>query len=272
MFSSTQSVTEAGSGRRGARPEDKLTGLPVTIQSIKKAAQESSEQGTDLKFFGFKPTMLLLVAGVESAEKSQTLCTMTLNDTTGKLQARYYGTDEAQLASMTEGKYMVLFGTVCTVPSLHLTVNGVREIESADEISYHMLECAHSALKLMKVQGDQPMTPSPKKPVPAKEALGDKGDEPMEMSPEKLQMPQALAKTPEAPVVEKAMTEGELREAITNLLKQLSEAAGETGVDIAEISGKLPSAKRSEIQAILVKMEQDGDAFKTIDDDHFSTF
>merc|ERR1712217_216801 len=66
------------------------------------------------------------------------------------------------LEEITIGRYISAFGNMRTAPAPHFVVTGMRVIGSADEISYHMIESAHAALKLQRGVTD-PATPPPKK-------------------------------------------------------------------------------------------------------------
>merc|ERR1719356_2124454 len=77
---------------------------------------------------------------------------MTLNDSTGRLKARYFVSDPqvGELESITAGAYVSVFGSVRTAPAVHLAINGLRLVHSADEVSYHMIEVAHAMLLLQR--------------------------------------------------------------------------------------------------------------------------
>merc|ERR1719401_1126118 len=74
----------------------------------------------------------------------------TVNDATGRIKTRYYITDKQPqaLAELMSGQYVSMFGNVRTAPTVHFVATGMRIVTSADEVSYHMIECAHAALKL----------------------------------------------------------------------------------------------------------------------------
>merc|ERR1711956_73606 len=72
------------------------------------------------------------------------------------------------------GQYVSLFGNVRTAPEFHFAVAGIRPVRTADEVSYHMIEVAHTAMRLQDgsasaVQNAQPR--SPKTPEPKKTGL-----------------------------------------------------------------------------------------------------
>ena len=56
-----------------------------------------------------------------------------------------------------------MFGNVRTSPTKHFVATGMRLVESMDEVSYHMIESAHAALKLQHCSSDTtPMSPKNK--------------------------------------------------------------------------------------------------------------
>merc|ERR1712227_206946 len=80
------------------------------------------------------------------------------------MKARYYITNEQSksLDDICVGCYVHMFGNVRTSPTPHFAATGIRKVQSADEISYHMIETAHAASKI-KRGFREPATPSPKK-------------------------------------------------------------------------------------------------------------
>merc|ERR1712217_338376 len=103
-----------------------------------------------------------------------------------------------------------VFGNVRTAPLPHLAATGVRLVQSADEVSYHMIEAAHAALKLQKVRAEPAIATTP--------ASKHRAEEPV--SPQKeIQPIVAVSTAPtastSAPSPEKAALEGsQLRDAI----------------------------------------------------------
>merc|ERR1711933_679457 len=84
-------------------------------------------------------------------------------------------------------------GEVRASPVQHLAVKGMRPLESADEVSYHMIEAAHAALNLQKNSAGRqtdPSTPASKKEHAVASATSADND----LTPEK--------KQPGAPIVE----------------------------------------------------------------------
>merc|ERR1719401_1196383 len=141
-----------------------MTVLPVTCSSILEAVTKSDGDDSEIRFFGTEPGMLLLTGQVEVLSQSSGNVQFTLNDSTGRVQARYYvqGSD-IELEAIEAGKYVTIAGQVRTSPALHISVTTMRLVQSADEISYHMIEAACAALKLQRGRLE-PSTPMPKRP------------------------------------------------------------------------------------------------------------
>merc|ERR1719382_199426 len=148
------------------RQEVKETFLPVTIRAIELALQRRGDTGEDLKFHGCaEPQMVLVVASVESVSKQAASLEVVLNDATGRMKGRWFLVDpqDGELERIVPGSYVSAFGEVRASPVQHLAVKGMRPVESADEVSYHVIEAAHAALKLKtKSAGkeQEPVTPS----------------------------------------------------------------------------------------------------------------
>merc|ERR1719401_2640419 len=139
-----------------------MTVLPVTCSSILEAVTKSDGDDSEIRFFGTEPGMLLLTGQVEVLSQSSGNVQFTLNDSTGRVQARYYVQgSNMELESVEAGKYVTIAGQVRTSPALHVSVTAMRLVQSADEISYHMIEAACAALKLQRGRLE-PSTPMPK--------------------------------------------------------------------------------------------------------------
>merc|ERR1719277_2582874 len=150
MFADSQGNVAgmAGAGAKQERKEEKMTVLPVTCNVIANAVSKAGGDDSDIQFFGTEAGMLLLVGQVESVSQTASSHEFTLNDSTGRFQARYYvqGSDAGHEA-VEAGRYVAVAGQVRTTPAVHLSVTTLRLIKSVDEISYHMIEVAHAALK-----------------------------------------------------------------------------------------------------------------------------
>merc|ERR1719336_2755791 len=114
---------------------------------------------------GVEAGMLLMIGVVEAWSRQAMSVEFQLNDGTGRLKARHYLTDGQPRDSeeLSAGQYVSVFGNVRTAPELHFAVAGIRAVQSADEIAYHMIEVAHAAIKLQK-SPSQPKSPKTLEP------------------------------------------------------------------------------------------------------------
>lgn len=270
MFANSQGLTmgfSQGTGSQEAkkRQEEKVNCLPVTIRSIEIALKQSSDVGGEVKFYGEEPGMLILVACVEAVVKQNTSCEMTLNDSTGRIKARFYQGEGSSLDDIAVGRYLNLFGQVRTAPAMHFAVTGFSQIESADEISYHMIESAHAAVKLQKGKFE-PTTPSPKKPVNVQSTTtASIAPVPMDLTPAKIE---SAAPSLSAVSSKVSLSGDELKNAVLNYLKDVSPAAGDTGIASDDICKYFLASKSDEVKTTIKALVADGEVFTTIDDDH----
>jgi len=244
-----------------AKQEDRQTCLPVTIRVIETSLEQCSSNGGEFLVHGAEHGMLILVAAVESLTKQSTSMELSLNDGSGRMKARYYITNDQSksLEDMCVGCYVHIYGNVRTSPSPHFAATGIRRVQSADEISYHMIETAHAALKLKRGLRE-PATPSPKKVTSA--TLMETPVEPM--------------KTAVAPVANMVssppatqLSGAALSSAILTVLKNEADSHPE-GSALASVLTQMMPSSGEEVKKALEKLVDDGEIFTTIDDEHFS--
>merc|ERR1719396_123225 len=147
--SHSQGEAAAGASKK-ARVEEKTTCLPVTVRAIENALAERSQDGKELLFYGSEPGMLVLVGSIETITKSTASLEMQLNDATGRIKVRHFVAEAPpkDVDAMEPGRYVCVHGNVRTTPVVHFSALGVQLVHSADELSYHVIESAHAALKL----------------------------------------------------------------------------------------------------------------------------
>ena len=107
-------------------------------------------------------------------------------------KARHYVTDRQQvqgLDDLASGRCVCASGNVWTAPQLRFAVTGMHPVKSADEASFHAVEAANAALRLLR-GWYEPTIPAPQK---ARAAMGSV-TAPMGLSPVKL-MDQSPVKT-----------------------------------------------------------------------------
>jgi len=261
------------------KPVKQETCLPVTVRSVEVAIEQCAEEGGELKFFGSEPSMLMLVAVVESCAKQGTNFEFTMNDATGRMKARYYVTTERaskELDNIRPGSYISMYGNVRRSSTVHFAVTGLRVVRSADEISYHMIECAHAAMRLQK---SRPVV-EPSTPVPRKHATSA-GDG-MEISPaketEQVARPATLepvslnTAAPSAKVQEPQDLAMGLRDAIIAVVQKKGEDRPE-GVSIEEVRTAVVAlgGNGDEVRRVLDQLVDDAEVYTTLDDDHFKS-
>merc|ERR1712107_232321 len=243
--------------------------LPVTCSAISKAIEKSGGDDSEIRFFGTEPGMLLLVGQVERIAQTSASLEFTLNDSTGRFQARHY-VQGSEAVAIEAGQYVTLAGQVRTAPAVHISVTAMRPIESADEISYHMIEAAHAAMKLQRGNILEPSTPMPKR-QPAE--LSSQVPPPKDSAYNSVPAPLAAVATPmqipSAAVHTKPQLEGpELRKAIASFVQKCGEGS-EEGVALATISSQFLPVSGDKVRNAIEELVNDGELFTTIDDDHF---
>jgi len=162
MGGATQGQATQGDAKK-PRQEEKSTVLPTTIRAIEKAIEKKTD--VDVSFYGTEPGMLLLVAVVESVAQDGLHLEFMLNDSTGRIIAKHFATDNDNMLQGVEvGKYLQVSGQLRTSPAAHISVTNARAVRSADEISFHMIESAHAALRLQtpaRAPKAEPTKPQP---------------------------------------------------------------------------------------------------------------
>eukprot|EP00747_Dinoflagellata_sp_TGD_P163484 gnl/TRDRNA2_/TRDRNA2_182188_c0_seq1.p1 gnl/TRDRNA2_/TRDRNA2_182188_c0~~gnl/TRDRNA2_/TRDRNA2_182188_c0_seq1.p1 ORF type:complete len:276 (-),score=51.70 gnl/TRDRNA2_/TRDRNA2_182188_c0_seq1:83-910(-) len=272
MFGGTQSFG-AASETQGAstdakkpRQEDKMTCLPATIRAVETAVAQAT--GGEILLYGSEPSLLMIVGVVEELARQTASLEFTLNDATGRMKARYFfsGPPPDDVDDFAVGKYVSMVGSIRTAPALHIGVTCMRVVDSADAISYHMIEAAHAALKLQKGSIDQPM-PAGMQVSHGEQSKLASEPEPKVTSAEK--PPLTSVPTP-ARDTQRAKLDGpRLREALLGLLQTASETRGPEGLETKEITGHFPGTPAAEVKASLQSLVNEGEVFTTIDDDHF---
>jgi len=268
MFGGTQTFTAgsqafgaapapaAGQEARKGRQEEKQTCLPVTVRMIEAAAeQREGGAGEGLRFHGAEHGMLLLVGLLEAWVRQPASIEFTLNDGTGRVKGRYYSSGE-HLQDVAPGRYVSIFGSVRPAPTLHFAVVGMAAVGSADEVSFHMIEVAHAAVRLTNGVADL-TTPPPKKPMLRSAGLPEPATGGFE-----------AATLDTSPMKAAPLSGKPLRAMILKFLQAEGEARPE-GVDLAAVCAHAAPAAAGEVASALEGLVSEGDVFTTIDDEHF---
>lgn len=240
------------------RQEERHTILPVSISILETAIAKASEsESGGILIHGTEPGMLLLVGAVEAWSRQAMSIDFRINDATGRMKARYYVTDRqpTEVEEIAAGQYVSVFGSVRTAPELHFAVAGMRPVRSADEISYHMIEVAHSSFKPQN-SGIGPVAPEPKKQVSS-------------LPLDSTAVPQVAQAAAESNTPAKVLEGAALRTAVVGLLKSEGDGKPE-GVEFGALCSHLQPVTAGDLTKALEQLVDAGDVFTTIDDEHYS--
>jgi len=253
-----------GSPQKEQAGGDSNTLIPVTIHMLEKAAS-SQVSGGDFRVDGRPTNMMLVVGAVEELTRQQASMEFALNDSTGRMKARFFFPSDLNLDSVQNGTYVSAVGVLKTQPAVHFSLVALHPVQSPDQISYHMIEVAHASLRSKgKLAGKQATTTkaadfssSPNQAVAAT---------PRPLVPTSSQAPTATPSS--APSVPAAVESGPLRERIAAFLSTTSNAEG---VAFAELTTHFNTATSEAVRAAVTELLDDGSAYTTIDDDHFAS-
>jgi len=281
IFGATQSTTSSGTtNQRAARAEDKQTCLPATVRMIQDAAvQQQADGSSDLSIHGLQVGVVTLVGVVEKLNKHSANLEFILNDATGRIVVKHYLSDSSSsiLDSFSSGGYVSAVGSVRTSPSLHVSTLQLCPLETADAISYHMIEAAHAAVKLSRASGTtvrEPTTPDQRMAkVDASESMLAKtphGDSLEVQTPHKVAQQETPALTVPHNVVDVTMSAPQdLRARILDVLRREGEGK-EQGVHLDTLVQHLKSVSRDDVQQKVGELMDAGDVYPTISDEHFA--
>jgi hypothetical protein len=218
--------------------------------------------------------MVLLVGQVESLVKQAASLEFILNDSTGRVKARHFFPNQEarpEFDKLESGSYVSVVANVRTAPTVHLGVQFMTIVQSADEISYHMIEAAHAAVKLQQSPKD-PATPARPVASPMTASQGPSFSADVAMSPAKEKETVSVAPVPMSFASAKVKLAGdELKNAIIEFLRKEGPASGDAGVGMAQVGADLSATPAADIKACLTGLLDEGEVYTTIDDDHFLT-
>lgn len=240
-----------GSPQNGQPSGDGNTLMPVTILMLEKAIA-SQVPGGDLKVDGHLANMMIVVAAVEELNRQQTSMEFVLNDSTGRMKARFFFSPDLNFDKIHNGSYVSAAGILKIQPSLHFSVVALHPVHSADQISYHAIEVVHSSMR-------------------RKGKMANKKGQDVAAVPR----PMVSTASPAAPTVKAAsvaaprgVESGSLRNQIAAFLSSTQNQ--ELGVAFGELTNHFKGAASDAIRAALNELLDDGTAYTTIDDDHFA--
>jgi len=271
MFLGTQTGSQEAS-KRGTRTEDKQTGLPVTARVVQDAAcKQSLDENGDLCIHGAPARILLFVGVVENITKQQASVEFTLNDSSGRLPIKFYRTEDAlsSEAGIEQGKYVNVVGNARMSPTFHISALCVRAIESADEVSYHMIETAHAALKLKTaaaIGGSTMLTESAGQLLQQDQKVNVVKKQTEESSLKK-DLEHNENQTPNISGLP-AGPDANLRGQLLSFIQKEGEGV-EQGVHISKITGQFRQVPAEGIKQILGVFLDEGEVCHTIDEEHY---
>jgi len=257
-FGATQEATQASPEKK--RQEDNQTCMPATVRLVLDAQKIVEDKGTELQLHGAEVANVTLVGVVEGLVKQETMTEFTLNDGTGRVKVRHYLSagigGDAGKDDIVAGCYASIVGSLRTSPAVHISALTLRPVKNGDEVSYHMIEVAHSALTIKKGGTVAPaFTPT----APASQMFAGTTTTPATVAPVAAAQAAVGAAAPAA----------NLREKVLEVLRAEGESRPE-GVPLAVLLERLKSSPAAGVREALQKLVTDGEAFTTIDDDHFS--
>jgi len=274
----TQTAATQNSPEKQRRGEDRTNLLPVTVRMLETANEAAKTGDGELRFHGSEtsPSMLLLLAQVEAIHAQQkNMAEFTVCDGSGSLRVRFFATDgesqEKAIQSVANGSWVKLFGHFRSVPTAHFSVSMLRPVKSADEVSHHIIEVAHSALKCWQYNGysgSDPATPATKVVKPTEPKTEAWTPEKSISQEAHMEVDAEAAKMPAEVPLEGAA----LRSALMEVMKAKAEV-DEIGYSVPEARSILEKNNQVSLEAVEKMMHElvdDGELFNSTDELHFS--
>lgn len=267
MFGASQgmAMTQTQSPEKKAKQEDRQTCTPATTRLLLDACKAAEQEGREVQLHGAEAANITLVGVVENLVQQATVVEFTLNDGSGRVKVRQYKNSDAPVAALVSGQYASVVGSLRTSPAVHVSALSLRPVASADEVSYHMIEVAHVAL-MMKGGNAAKQTPVMKAEAPAAAAPSSVPAPAATPVPAAAPAPAAVAPAA-APAA--APQTADVRTATLEVLQAEGESRAE-GVHISVMVERLKAFSAEAVKQALEQLVSDGEAYTTIDDDHFS--
>jgi hypothetical protein len=253
-----------GSPQKGQLGGESHTLVPVTIHMMEQAAV-SQAPGGDLRVDGRMANMMLVVGAVEDLNRQQASMEFFLNDSTGRMKARFFFPADLKLDSVQNGTYVSAVGQLKTQPSVHFSLVSLHPVQSPDQISYHMIEVAHASLrnKGKLASPEKAAAFSPQKDAPAtvpRPLVSTTGPSPQPMMT-------AVSKPNPVPMAPAASDSAPLREQIATFLRTFQT---DTGAALEELNTRFSTAGPQAVKTAIDSLLDEGEAYTTIDDTHFA--
>merc|ERR1719253_1605772 len=211
-----------------ARQEEKQTCVPVTVRILQDAVSKHADS-QEVLIHGSEASIVHLVGVVESLVEQSTMLQFQLNDASGRMKVRHYSSTGASVGGVAQGRYVSIVGNLRTSPAPHVSAMSLRPVASADEVSYHMIDVAHAALRLRNPTKTASMgtVAAMGEPItPAKQGvfgLGLSGSG-STMSPEKQEPPMPVQPPAGAAAAAQAAPKADLRGSVLDVLRKVQES------------------------------------------------
>lgn len=154
-------------GTKPRRNYDEQTLIPVTAKMVKEAMGDPNPGGTDMNLKdGRALHMIKLVGAVRNHEERSTNVFIDVEDGTGLVQVKVWVNegDECSAAALLRSEASMDHVYICIIGQIRefdgqrqIVANDVRPVSSGNELTYHLLEVAHSYEKYRKAQSDNSM-------------------------------------------------------------------------------------------------------------------
>lgn len=276
MFGASQAFT-SGADATAAPPakkvEEKTTCMPVTARILLDAVAARHDESSEVVIHGSEAGVIVLVGVVEALVQQSAMLEFQLNDGSGRIKVRQYGSGLTD--SLTPGRYVAIVGNLRTSPAPHVSAMSLRAVSQADEVSYHMIDVAHTALRLqnpslengiqsaaggLSLAGSTTAT-GPSTPAKLSKEAGIMTPTKGEAPPPSTHIAPAVIQTPPP--------KADLRSSVLHMLRQQQEKVGEEGLALSALLAQL-EAPADKVKAIMSALVDDGEVFTTVDDDHFA--
>jgi len=266
-YASQEAPDATNTPQKRTRTEDNQTCMPLTVRLLSDAAAKA-DNGTELKVHGADLVNFVLVGVVEGLVKQATGLEFVLNDASGRVKVRHYQSAEEATTDLASGRYVTIVGGLRMTPMLHVSALSIRPVRSADEVSYHMIEVAHAALKLKHGGSRAPEEAftTPAKLLTSPVAPSDP------LTPPKASQEDPPVATPmlgQTPTVSVALTGNALKEAVMAVFRKEGEGNAE-GVAVSSVFAHLKATSQETIRGMVTQLVDDGELFSTIDEEHFA--
>jgi len=136
-----------GSPQKGQAGGESNALIPVTIHMLENAVISGPGE---IKVDGRAAQLMIMVGAVEEVNRQHGHMEFVLNDSTGKMKARFFfpSTSDLKMWDFVQtGVYVTAVGHLKDKPTLHFSVIQCHQVRSPDEISHHIIEVAHSSLR-----------------------------------------------------------------------------------------------------------------------------